>query len=237
MRNDNESSPGVIEHLEELRKRILIVLAGWIVLSVAGYLLSKDILQLLLQPLARYQEKPVFTRPVEPFSSILRIAFFTGGFLNLPNLLYQAWAFLLPAMTAKEKRAVGFTLCAFPLLFAAGAAFSLYVIVPFGLRVLFSFAGDSMKPLISIGSYLSFLLVFMGALGLVFNLPVILGGFASAGIVNSGFLISKRRYAILCCFVIAALLTPPDVFTQILVAIPLIILYEISIILAKIFNK
>lgn len=237
MKNNDESSHGVVEHLEELRKRILFILAGWILLSIAGYLLSQDILRFLILPLAAYQEKPVFTRPVEPFASVLKISVFAGGFLNLPNVLYQAWRFLVPAMTAKERKAVILFFSFFPILFAAGAFFCIYVIVPFGLKVLFSFAGESMKAFISIGSYLNFVLVFMGALGLVFNLPVILGGLASVGLVDSAGLRAKRRYAVLLAFLVAAILTPPDVFTQILVAIPLILLYEISIILAKILRR
>ena len=237
MKNNEELSSGVIEHLEELRKRIFFVLAGWVILSIAGYAFSREILHFLIQPLAKFQEKPVFMRPVEPFTAIIKISILAGGVLNLPNILYQTWAFLVPALTGKEKRMFGLIFCAFPLFFAAGAAFSIYVIVPFGLRVLFSFAGENMKPFIGIGSYLNFVLGFMGALGLVFNLPVILVGIASAGMIDSGFLKRKRRYAILFAFILAAVLTPPDVLTQILVAIPLVILYEISIILAKIFHK
>ncbi|MBN1445004.1 MAG: twin-arginine translocase subunit TatC [Candidatus Omnitrophica bacterium] len=237
MKNNNESYQGAIEHLEELRKRIFFMLVGWVILSIAGYIFSERILQFLIKPLTEYQEKPFFIRPVDPFVTVMKISIFAGGFLNLPNVLYQIWLFLSPAVTIREKKTVLAAFYAFPLLFAAGAVFSFYVLVPFGLRVLFGFAGETMKPLISIGSYMSFILVFMGSLGLIFNLPFILCGLASTGVVSSGFLRAKRRYAILIVFIIAAVITPPDVFTQFLIAVPLILLYEISIIIASLIKN
>lgn len=240
MKNDNyepSTQTSVIEHLEELRKRLVFVLAGWLILSLAAYFFSEEILGFVICPLSRYQEKPVFTRPAEPFIAVIKLSAFAGAFLNIPNLLGQAWLFLSPALTKKEKKAAVFVFCGFPVLFFAGALFSLYVIVPFGLRVMFSFAGEAMDPFISIGGYLNFVLVFIAAFGMIFNLPVIMGGLASAGIVSSELLRTKRRYAILASFVLAAIATPPDVITQILVAIPLVFLYEISIIFAKLFKR
>ena len=117
-------------------------------------------------------------------------------------------------------------------------SFAFYLIVPLGLKVLFSFGKGSLKPLISIGSYLNFLLIFMVLLGLVFNLPVIIGGLSSLGIINPGILKEKRKFAFVGAFIISAILTPTtDIFTQIFVAIPLIFLYEISILFSKIFKK
>ncbi|HNS31852.1 MAG TPA: twin-arginine translocase subunit TatC [bacterium] len=238
MERNNSSSSGAIEHIEELRKRIILGLSGWIFLSACAYFFSDSILEYLVQPLQKYQDKPFFTRPIEPFMSILKVSVLSGALLNLPNMLFQIWAFISPALvTKKERRSFGIVIWGFPLFFAAGASFSFYVIVPFGLRFLFSFGRDIMSPLISIGSYLNFLFVFIVALGFVFNLPVVASGLASAGMVNASMLRGKRKYAFLLSFIVAAIITPPDVISQILVAIPLVLLYEISIIMCSFFKN
>jgi len=237
-KNNLEAQQGVIDHLEELRKRIILIAAGWIILSFLSYFFYESILHYLILPLQKYQEKPVFTRPTEPFIAAVKLSAFTGGFLNIPNVLYQVWAFAAPALvTPREKRAFALIIWGFPLFFAAGALFAFYIIIPFGMRILFSFGKEVMIPLISIGSYLNFILLFMLVLGILFNLPVVSGGLASAGIISPAMLRSKRRYAIVLSFILAAILTPPDVVTQIFVAVPLIFLYEISILFSSFFKN
>ena len=233
-----ETSQSFIEHLEELRKRILLVIGFWVAGSVIVYFFSKQVLDYLILPLKSFQEKPIFTRPVEPFMAIFKICVFGGGILTLPNTLIQIWLFIKPALMEKEKKVIKFMLSSFFFFFLAGMSFAFYLIVPLGLKVLFSFGKGSLKPLISIGSYLNFLLIFMTLLGLVFNLPVIIGGLSSLGIINPGILKEKRKFAFVGAFIISAILTPTtDIFTQIFVAIPLIFLYEISILFSKIFKK
>lgn len=237
-KNNEPSQEGVVEHLEEMRKRIILCLAGWIILSFITYFFYDIALNYLIQPLQKYQEKPVFTRPVEPFISVIKISAFAGGILNIPNALFQIWAFVAPALiTSREKRSFALIIVGFPLFFTAGGLFAFYVIVPLGMRMLFSFGKEVMTPLISIGSYLNFLFVFILALGLVFNLPIVSGGLSSAGIINAKMLKSKRRHAFVLSFILAAILTPPDVVTQILVAVPLIFLYEISVFFSSFFKN
>jgi len=237
MEKTNNSSQGVIDHLEEMRKRIIFMLVGWIILSIIGYCFADRLLGYLIAPLQKYQDKPYFTRPVEPFMAILKISIVSGAFFNIPNMLFQIWAFIEPALiTEKEKRSFALVIWGFPIFFSAGAMFAFYVLIPFGLKFLFSFSRKVMLPLISVDSYINFILVFILALGVLFNLPVVASGLASAGIINAGMLRGKRKYAILISFIVAAVITPPDVVSQILVAIPLVLLYEISILFCYIFR-
>ena len=234
----NDDSQGPLDHLEELRFRIIITLAGWIILTALSYTFSGRLLDIITGPLAKYQEKPYFTHPVEPFMAVFKISALMGAFLNIPNMLIQVWKFVSPALESdKERRAFLYLSWGFPVFFALGALFGFYVIVPLGLRFLFAFSRGEMAPLISMSSYLNFILVFILGLGLVFNLPVISSGLASAGIINSGMMRAGRRYAILFSFILAAFITPPDVVSQILVSIPLILLYEISILLCSLIQS
>lgn len=238
MKKRNQNDFTFIEHLEELRKRIIIIIVFLVFASFAAYFFSDKILEFLIMPLKKYQEKVIFTRPLEPFFSILKVCIFAGGIISLPNMVIQLYLFVSPGLTEKEKRVSKMMAVFFPVLFIAGMAFTFYLIVPLGLKVLFSFGKGVLSPLVSIGYYLNFLLVFMILLGLIFNMPVILGGLAGIGIVNSKFLRGKRKYAIVGAFVLSAIITPTtDMITQFFVAVPLILLYEISIIFVKIFES
>jgi sec-independent protein translocase protein TatC len=232
----DDSASGYIEHLEELRKRIIIIVAGWILLAGISYIFSEEVLTYLIGPLKKYQEMPVFTRPVEPFMAVLKICFISGAIINLPNFLYQIWCFIKPALDNKERKVLKYMLAAFFGFFLSGMAFTYFLIIPLGLKVLFSFGKGVIKPLISIGYYLNFILVFMLILGILFNFPVFISGLSAMGLINSSLLRSKRKYAFLFAFVLGAIFTPADIFTQFLVAIPLLILYEISIIFSRIFK-
>ncbi|HOM27693.1 MAG TPA: twin-arginine translocase subunit TatC, partial [bacterium] len=143
-----------------------------------------------------------------------------------------------PGLTEKERKIIKTIFIIFPFLFILGMSFTFYIIIPFGLKVLFSFGKDIMKPLISITNYLNFVFVFFIAMGLIFNLPVFISSLSYIGIINSKFLREKRKFAIAGSFILSAIITPTtDIFTQILIAIPLIFLYEISIFLSKIFKN
>jgi len=233
-----EKDLSLIEHLEELRKRIIYIILFFIFGSVLSYYFSDKILSYIIYPLSKYQDYPVFTKPVEPFMSVLKVCFFTGSIISLPFILYQIWLFISPALSEKEKKAIKIIFIFFPFLFLTGMSFSFYIIIPFGLKVLFSFGKGIMKPLISITNYLSFLFIFLIIMGFIFNIPVFISSLASIGIVKSRFLREKRKFAVLIAFILSAVITPTtDIFTQILIAIPLIFLYEISIYFSKIFES
>ncbi|MGC9031714.1 MAG: twin-arginine translocase subunit TatC [Minisyncoccia bacterium] len=233
-----ERDLSIIEHLEELRKRIIYSSLFFIFVSILSYFFSDKLLSFIIKPLKKYQESIIFLKVVEPFFSILKITFFTGGIISIPFILYQIYLFIAPGLTQKERKVIRTIFIFFPFLFILGITFSFYIIIPLGLKVLFSFGKDVMKPFISITNYLNFLFIFFIAMGLIFNLPVFISSLAYIGIINSKFLREKRKYAIAAAFILSAIITPTtDIFTQIFVAIPLIFLYEISIFLSKILKK
>ncbi|MCM8772822.1 MAG: twin-arginine translocase subunit TatC [Candidatus Omnitrophica bacterium] len=232
-----EKDLSFIEHLEELRKRIIYVISFFLICLIFSYFFSDKILLYIINPLKKYQQQPVFIKPVEPFISILKICAFTGSIFTMPFFLIQVYLFISPGLTEKEKKIAKTLFIFFPFLFLLGLSFAFYIIIPFGLRVLFSFGKGIIKPFISINSYLNFLFIFLIAMGFIFNLPVFISSLASIGLVKSKFLKEKRKFAILGSFILSALITPTtDIFTQTFVAIPLIFLYEISIFLSKFFE-
>ncbi|MFN4227361.1 MAG: twin-arginine translocase subunit TatC [Candidatus Ratteibacteria bacterium] len=233
-----EKDLSIIEHLEELRKRIFYCSVFFLCVCIFSYFFSTKILSFLIKPLKKYQETIVFLKPIEPFFSILKITFFVSIVITIPFFLYQTYLFIAPGLTERERKVVKVIFIFFPFLFLLGMFFSFYLIIPFGLKVLFSFGKGVMIPLISITNYLNFLFVFLFTIGLIFNLPVFISSLAYIGIINSKFLKEKRKFAIIGAFILSAIITPTtDIFTQLLVAIPLIFLYEISIFFSKIFNK
>jgi len=226
------------EHLEELRRRLLVVIAAWVVASCVAYFFSDQILAFVSRPLLRYQEKLIFSRPVEPLASVLKISGFTGLVAAVPILILEVWLFVAPALTARERAVGRCVLAGFLVLFAAGASFAFFFLVPAGLKVLFSFGQETMVPLIPIGAYLGFVGVFTLLMGALFTAPVFLGGLAALGIVSSDLLARGRRLAFLGSFVLSAILTPTtDVVTQIFVAVPLIVLYELTIWITRLMRK
>ncbi|HOK56782.1 MAG TPA: twin-arginine translocase subunit TatC [bacterium] len=233
-----EKDLSIVEHLEELRRKIIYSSIFFIFSSFISYFFSNKLLLFIVKPLKKYQETIVFLKPVEPFFSILKITFFTAGVISLPFILLQIYLFIAPGLTEKERKIIKTIFIIFPFLFILGMSFTFYIIIPFGLKVLFSFGKDIMKPLISITNYLNFVFVFFIAMGLIFNLPVFISSLSYIGIINSKFLREKRKFAIAGSFILSAIITPTtDIFTQILIAIPLIFLYEISIFLSKIFKN
>ncbi len=230
------------DHLDELRWRI-IKCAGAV---AAGFTLcfvfNKQLITLLLAPAYRaaiVHGNLVFTAPAEYFVAALKVSFFGGIFLTLPVLLYQIMAFVAPGLTAAERRwAVPMTAAA-ALLFACGAAFSYFALLPVGFKFLVGFAPqDVVQPMLSVGAVLSFSTLFLFATGGVFQLPLVLLGLSLMGIISSAQLSRFRRMAIVLAFLTGALLSPsPDVFSQGLLAGALLLLYEISIILMKLAKR
>ena len=221
----------LIEHLEELRRRLIICLLTILACSIFSYFYSDKILAILKRP---FPHSLVFIAPQEPFVVTFKIALFGGIIFALPMIIYQAWQFVSLGLKEKEKRYLllygPFSL----LLFLSGASFAYFVAIPVGLRFLLGFGGSSLEPMITISKYLSFITMMILAFGIVFELPLVSLFMTMIGIVSPQFLAKKRKVAIIAIFILAALLTPSiDAFTQILLAVPLLILYELSIWLAK----
>ena len=178
--------------------------------------------------------KLYYMHPAEAFFTYLKASFFTGFLISLPFVLYQIWAFLIPALTDDERTAVSFLVPTSFILFFVGLIFSYYFVLPAGIKFFLGFSNVDLQPLFSIGQYLDFVISFLMPFGFIFELPLIILVLAKLGFVSSKYLIKKRKIVILFSFIIGAFISPtPDVFSQTMIAVPILILYEISIIIVK----
>lgn len=223
----------LIEHFEELRKRLFIAFIAWIVASGVAYAFRFQVLEWLRAPLPENMVLSFFA-VLEPFTVSMQIASFFGLVLASPIILGQIWGFVAPGLYREERRyAVPFILFA-ALAFAAGVAFSYYVVLPVTIPILLSFLGNEAQGLLSIGRYISTLLMLMGVFGLMFEMPVLGFLFARIGILRYEPLVRNRRWAIVIGLVTAAVVTPTgDPFNLALVAIPLIVLYEGTVVVVR----
>ncbi len=217
-----------LDHLEELRWRILKSLAVVILFSIVAYLFSEHLLSFLTRPVPE-DVQLIFTTPTGAFLVSIKVAIIFGILASLPVIFYQIWAFVIPGLLEKEIRLAVAVVASATLCFLLGFAFAYFIILPFGLRFLFSFQTSYLAPMPDISSYVGFAGRLFLAFGIVFELPLLSFLLSKMGLLTPAFLRSKRRYAIAVIFILAALLTPPDVITQILLAAPLILLYEVSI--------
>lgn len=222
-----------LEHLEELRKRILFSIISVILLTALSYTYSEKILRCL----ARYVGPLVFISPQEAFLSYLKISLFSGLVLSAPIILFNALRFIWIALKRKEKNIFIICLAGGIFLFASGTLFSYYVALPAAMNFLLSFSSDFVKPFISVSRYISFSVFLILAFGVAFETPLFIVLLTRLRLVNSRILRAKRKYFIVILFIVAAMLTPPDVITQVLLAVPLIVLYEISVLLARIAER
>ncbi len=220
-------------HLEELRSRIIKSVIFMFIISCVVYGFVDRILPDLVRPVGRL----VFIAPQEAFIANIKIAFLGGLFLSSPLVLYQAWKFTSVGLMPNERR---YILIFGPLSFAffiLGAGFGYFIILPIGIRFLLGFATDSIIPMITISSYISFIGGITLAFGLVFQLPLVCVFLTKIGMLTPRFLAEKRRHAVVLIAILAAFLTPPDVITQVLMAVPLLILYELGIIFSRIVYR
>ena len=223
----------IVEHLEELRKRLLYSLAAFGVATSAGYLFVERILAVVLRPVGQV----VFLAPTEAFFVRLKVAALAGVFLSLPVMLYQLWRFVSVGLTPTERRYSLSLIPAALALFVSGAAFAFLVILPIGVRFLLSYQTPNLVPMISVQAYTSFVTAFILAFGLLFQLPVVILFLARLGVVTPASLTAGRKYALLAIVTASAVLTPGgDVVSQMLMAVPTYILYEVSIWVARLVS-
>jgi sec-independent protein translocase protein TatC len=227
------------DHLTELRTRIIwSLIPAAVGLGVALYFTDR-IMKFLSLPLGKLNTKLVFTTPTEAFWTYMKVAMIAGLFIAMPVILWNVWAFVAPGLHKHERKYAAPFIIVGSLLFLAGGAFALLVIVPYASTFLITFGQDQgLQPMISVASYMDFVIKFTLAFGIVFELPVVITLLSMLGIVTPQFLSKNRKYAILINFIIAAILTPtPDMVNQTLMAGPLCLLYELGIIAARIFGR
>jgi sec-independent protein translocase protein TatC len=231
---DDTRAP-LLDHLIELRRRLLWSVAALAVAFGVCLYFAEPIFAFLVQPLlAAGQGKIIYTDVFEAFFVNLKVAFFASLMVAFPVMASQVWQFVAPGLYKNEKQALLPFLFMTPILFTAGAALAYYVAMPIALKFLLGFQGDiggvQQEALPGVGNYLSFVTKFIFGFGVAFLTPVLLMLLERAGIVTRAQLVSGRRYAIVAAFVVAAVLTPPDILSQLLLAVPLVLLYELALI-------
>ena len=224
----------LVEHLAELRTRLIRALAAVAFASAAAYASIDRIMAYLVAPAG----KLYYMTPAEAFFTYCKVALVAGFLLALPVLCYQIWAFFAPALTKRERLAGLAMVPAAAALFYAGILFAYFFALPMAVKFFLGFASDSLAPLLSLGGYVSFVLSFCLPFGVVFQLPVVMLALAAVGILKPSMLAGKRKYVIVLAFVIGAIISPtPDIFGQTLLALPIVLLYELSLALIRLLVR
>lgn len=230
----------LIAHLEELRTRLVRSLIALGIGFFLCYAVKEQLLKIIVRPIAGILPKDsflIFTSPPDAFVTYIKISFYCGLLLSAPYMFLQLWKFISPGLYDHEKKHVLPFIIFSSLLFIMGVVFCYFLVLPLAFEFFIGFTTDFLKPLFSLKEYLSLSLMLLFMFGLSFELPVFIFFLAKIGLVDGNSLRKYRRFAILAIFIVAAILTPPDVISQILMAIPLMGLYEISIVLAKYARK
>ena len=223
-------------HLEELRRRLVVCAIAIGIGFVISYIFSKQLFSLLILPLTKVlpaESSLIFTSLPEMFIAYIKVALIAAIILAIPIIFYELWMFLAPALYQREKRYLIPFVSFSSILFVAGSLFGYLVVFPYGFQFFLSFATEDIQALPSVKQYFSFAIRLLLAFGLVFELPVVAFFMTKIGLINPESMKRFRKFAILCSFILSAILTPPDVATQIMMALPLIVLYEVSIIISK----
>jgi sec-independent protein translocase protein TatC len=248
----------ITEHLGELRRKIIISLIALFITFLISFNYSEDIFRFIMFPLKYNLDfsmtnmhihfipqdklqntKLVFLAPAEAFWMNIKVALIAGLILALPVIFHQLWGFISPGLLPKERRYVIPFVFVSTALFLIGAAFCFFIVLPFAMGFLLTYkVGDFLSPMLSVGNYVDFCLKFLLAFGAIFELPLAIIFFTRMGIVTPKMLAKNRKYAILISFIIAAIITPtPDAFNQTLMAVPMIVLYEVGILASRIFIR
>jgi len=228
-------------HIAELRSRLIKIVIIYFLFFLIAFIFWKDIFAWMSEPLMsalklEKSSKIIFTGLAEPFFTAVKISIFSGFFFSLPFILYQAWAFIAPGLYNNEKKMILPFVFWGTIMFLAGASFAYYIVFPVGFKVLVTFGGQQFTAMPRISEYVSFFGKLMLGFGIAFEMPVATYFLAKLGLVTDKTLKDFSRYAIVVIFILAAVLTPPDLFSQMAMAVPLLILYGVSIIIAKIVN-
>ncbi len=222
-----------LDHLEELRGRIIKSLISIILFSVAAYFFSERLIDFVSKPIPELY----FMSPTEAFAIRIKLSLIAGIIVSVPVIFYHLWQFVVPGLFEKEIKLVIPVVLSSTVFFLIGAAFCFFLVLPLSIKFLLGFGTDKLKPMIKIGDYVSFVSYLILAFGAVFELPVISYFLGKLGLITPRTLKKGRRYAIVGMLVLASLITPPDMFSQLMLAGPLYFLYEVSIVVVRIVQK
>lgn len=246
--NSGEKEMSFLEHLEELRWRLVRSIFAIVIGSAIAFIFKAEILDFLIYPFnqaaalnaeaagngATGGTKLIYLAPTEAFMVYIKLAIFAGLFLSSPYIFYQLWKFIAPGLLVKEKKYVPYFVFFSTFFFLAGAFFCYAVVIKFGLSFLLSFQTETLEANFAIKEYLKFVTLMILTFGIVFEMPIMTFFLTRVGLLTPKFMREKRRIGIVAIFVLAAILTPPDPFSQIALALPLVILYELSIWVSKV---
>ncbi len=232
----------ITKHLEELRKRLMIAAGAWLVAFLACYGFSEQLFQFISGPVRSALPEGsslVFISATEPFFTYLKIGALAGFLVSLPVIFWQIWSFIAPGLYNNEKKYIFPFVIASSLCFGIGTFFGFTFVFPtiFTFLIKFGTGSGEINAMLSMGSYLSLSSKLLIAFGLVFELPIVIFFLARMGIVDHKWLAKNRKFALLTGFIIGAVLTPPDVFSQTALALPFFVLYEVGILVARFFGK
>ena len=232
---DEARELSLVGHLSELRKRLIIIAVAVIVGTCISYYYVDLLLEILLKPAG----KLYYMRPTEAFFTYMKVSVVGGLVIATPIILHQIWLFVKPALTVREKQLSNWILPVAIGLFGIGIVFSYFLVLPAAVKFFMGFATDELQPMFSIGQYMDFVLSFVLPFGFIFELPLILIILGYFNLITSRFLKTKRKIFILISFIIGAVISPtPDMFSQTMIALPMILLYETSLfVLAKIMKR
>ena len=249
MMDKSENEGGFVSHLTELRKRLIHSFIFLFIFFIGSYFFSENLYAFLVEPFANavkvsgLERRLIFTALQETFLTYLKVSFFTAFFITCPFILVQIWKFIAPGLYKHEKIAIIPYLILTPILFFLGGVLVYYLIMPLAIKFFLSFESSGLSTGLPIqleakvNEYLSLVMKLIFAFGISFQLPVVLSLLARVGVVDAQFLKDRRKYVVVMIFAAAAILTPPDPITQIGLAIPLLILYELSIFSVSIIEK
>ena len=221
----DDGSMSLIAHLTELRSRIIKCLVATGLGSVVGYYYIQEIMHYITLPAG----KLYYMQPAEAFFTYLKVACVAGFLLALPIIFWQVWRFFLPALTTRERMVLGIVVPTSVVLFFCGLAFSFFLVLPAGIKFFLGFGNTELEALLSVDKYFDFVIMFVLPFGFIFELPLVITILGKMGLITSAFLKKHQRIIIFLSFVVGALITPtPDVFTQSMIALPIIVLYEVG---------
>jgi sec-independent protein translocase protein TatC len=235
---ENES---LIEHLTELRKRLLYIFIIIFCGFFACWGFSDYLFDVIRRPISPFLSTGdgglVFTAPMDKFLAHIKVSFLGGFIIMSPLIMYQLWAFIAPALYRQEKKAGYFFMAFGTFLFLTGVSFVYFLVFPMAFEFLMTFAGTTDKPMITISEYLSFFITTTFVFGLAFEMPLVLTILGRLGIISQQFLKDKRRYAMVLLAAMSAMVTPPDIISMVMMMIPMLGLYELSVLLVGMFGK